>query len=193
MSAEPKSKLQFDALVAMAVARELMVALDAVCERVMVVGSLRRGKLTVGDLELLYIPKFEARPSAFEFWRNVDVNLADEVIAWWEHGGVLDRRKNKKGIETFGPKNKLMRHVATGLPVDLFEATTANWFNLLVCRTGPLESNIAIASAAQAKGWKWNSTGEGFSQTLGAKKAVTSEREVFEFVGMPYREPSERV
>lgn len=36
----------------------------------------------------------------------------------------------------YGSKNKLMRHRASGIPVDLFSATTANWFNYLVCRTG---------------------------------------------------------
>jgi len=185
-------KQKFTAEVARAVARGLMAELEPVCERIVVAGSLRREKKMVGDLELLYIPRFEPRPSPFEFFATLQVNLADEVIARWEACEVLTRRKNKKGVETFGPKNKLMRHVTTGLPVDLFEATPANWWNLLVCRTGPLESNVRIAQAAQARGWKWNSTGEGFSRP-GERKAVLIERDVFDFVGLAYLEPPQRI
>jgi DNA polymerase/3'-5' exonuclease PolX len=64
-----------------------------------------------------------------------------------------------------------------------------------VCRTGPGESNVAIASAAQTKGWKWNPYGAGFSRQIGLtteQHGVTSEREVFEFVGMAFKEPWER-
>jgi len=86
-----------------------------------------------------------------------------------------------------------MVHVPTGVPVDLFSATPAIWFNYLVCRTGPAESNLAIAQAAQALGWRWNPYGSGFCNlTTGDCHSVASEREVFEFVGLPYREPSDR-
>ncbi len=83
----------------------------------------------------------------------------------------------------WGEKNKLAVHVASGVPVDLFAATEANWFNYLVCRTGPGESNIAIASAAKAMGWQWHPYGTGFSRPVGLGtegRAVASEREVFE-------------
>lgn len=46
-----------------------------------------------------------------------------------------------------------------------------------------------------AKGWKWRPYASGFSkQTLGGEEwhPVTSEREVFEFVGLPFKEPWER-
>jgi len=185
-------KQKFAAEVAYAVARGLMAELEPVCERIVIAGSLRREKKVVGDLELLYIPKFEPRPDPFEFFLTRQTNLADEVIARWEGCEVLNRRKNKNGAETFGPKNKLMRHATTGLPVDLFEATPANWWNLLVCRTGPLESNIRLAQAAQARGWKWNSTGEGFSRP-GERRATSSERDVFEFAGLEYLEPPQRI
>jgi DNA polymerase/3'-5' exonuclease PolX len=79
--------------------------------------------------------------------------------------------------------------------VDLFTATRENFFNYLVCRTGGEESNIRVASAAIARGWKWNPYGNGFSRVVGLGSEhhdVTSEREVFEFVGLPYLEPWKR-
>jgi hypothetical protein len=61
-----------------------------------------------------------------------------------------------KGLKQHGPQNNLMRHVATGLPADLFATTEANWWNYLVCRTGPVVSNLWIALEAKARGWHWN-------------------------------------
>ncbi|MGN6643580.1 MAG: hypothetical protein ACTHKU_11340, partial [Verrucomicrobiota bacterium] len=85
----------------------------------------------------------------------------------------------------------LMRHKETGLPVDLFAATPENWFNYLVCRTGPADSNTRICMAAQARGWKWNPYGVGFSRG-DEIQAVASEEEVFAFVGLPFEKPEGR-
>ena len=50
-------KVTFPRAVAIQVARELCEALKPHCERLIVAGSLRRGKQEVGDVEILYIPK----------------------------------------------------------------------------------------------------------------------------------------
>jgi DNA polymerase/3'-5' exonuclease PolX len=91
------------------------------------------------------------------------------------------------------------------MPLDLFTCTRENFFNYLVCRTGGAESNIKICEAARARGWKWNPYGNGFSRPASTHFAsngetiqtpdvhtVTSECEVFEFVGLPYLEPWKR-
>ena len=110
----------------MKVAAELCAALKPVCERLVVAGSLRRRKPTVGDAEILYIGKTEVRQDPADMFASITVNLADEVIAALEKSGVLERRKNVNGSEMYGPKNKLMRHRETGLPVDFFAATAEN-------------------------------------------------------------------
>lgn len=198
MSDKPK----FDRSVALAVAKALCGALAPACERLIVAGSLRRRKERVGDVEILFIPKFEsvapAKDDFFEVKKPVPVALTDAVIARLEADGVLERRTNINGSVMFGPKNKLMLHKASGVPVDLFTATAENWWNYLVCRTGPAESNTRICMAAQERGWKWNPYGPGF--TRGGEPAgppevrrMESEREVFEFVMLPFKEPWERV
>lgn len=185
-----------------AVAEQLVRELAAGVFRVSVAGSIRRRKREVGDVEILYIPLcvMQADPASL-FGEQVPVNLADGEIFRLEKTGVLARRKNVKGGEAFGEKNKLMLHVASGIPVDLFAATEENWFNYLVCRTGGAENNVAIASAAQRKGWKWNPYGAGFSQEAHQGPfgpvpekvhVVRSEEEVFAFVGLKYRPPMER-
>lgn len=178
---------------ARAVAEEIAECLAAGCERVQVAGSIRRRKPMVGDAEVLYIPRHAVEPDPNDMFASRDVNLADRAIADMERAGVLERRTNQLGRTTFGALIKLMRHRASGLPVDLFEATPANWVNYLVCRTGPADSNTRIASAAKARGWKWAPYSPGFEREDGAQvRAMTSEREVFEFVGLPYAEPDGR-
>ena len=193
----PEARRKWDWGEASRVAYRLCAELDPHCDRSIVAGSIRRGKPRVGDIEILYIPKCEWRPMQVDLFTEQRINLADEAISVLERDGILERRRNAKGSEVFGPKNKLMRHVETGIPVDLFAATDENWFNYLVCRTGPAESNIRIASEARRRGWKWNPYGRGFSRGgplagPSGEFVVQSERDVFEFVGLPYLEPSER-
>lgn len=179
---------------ALDVARELCAALKPVCERLIVAGSLRRMKEDVGDVEILFVPRFEQR--MVDMFESGQFNLAEEVIQRLLDGGVLAKRPSATGGFAWGEKNKLALHRG-GMPVDLFTATTGNWWNYLVCRTGPADSNTRIAMAAQAKGWKWNPYGVGFSRG-GAlagdheTHVVTSEEDVFTFVGLPFLEPKDR-
>lgn len=192
------SKTRYPTAAAIAAARPIVNALRPASDRIIVAGSLRRRKQEVGDIEILYIPKIEQdQPVPGDLFARKTLNLADEAIAVMEKSGLLARRKTVNGTETFGPKNKLMLHVESGIPVDLFSATAENWWNYLVCRTGPAESNTRIATLAQQRGWKWNPYGPGF--TRGGALAgphdeyeVTSEEAVFQFVGLPYNEPWER-
>ena len=177
-------KPRFQNQIGMKVAAELCAALKPVCDKIIVAGSLRRRKATVGDVEILYIGKTEVRQDPADMFARITVNLADEAIAALEKSGVLERRKNKNGSEMYGRKNKLMRHRATSLPVDLFAATQENWWNYLVCRTGPADSNTRICMAAQVRGWKWNPYGAGFSRgdevrAMESESAVFASKELF--------------
>lgn len=167
--------------------------LRPVCARVQIAGSLRRHKPDVGDVEILYVPITRTEPDPEDLFANRTVNLADARIEELIRAGVLEKRKNANGSEVFGEKNKLARHVGSGIPVDLFSATEENWFNYLVCRTGPSQSNIRICEAAIHKGWKWNPYGEGFSNAEGESRRMESEEAVFAFVGLRYHEPAGRI
>lgn len=178
---------------ALAVAKQMCVVLADVTERLIVAGSLRRRKLEVGDVEILFIPKLVTQ--TVDLFTAASVSAADLMLNDLVTKGIIAQRRNVNGSVMWGDKNKLAVHVASGIPVDFFAATAANWFNYLVCRTGSAENNMAIASAAQAKGWKWNPYGAGFSRQKGLGEetaAMMSEREVFKFVGLPYKEPWER-
>jgi DNA polymerase/3'-5' exonuclease PolX len=190
----PKQK--FPRAAALDVARALCEALKPCTERLIVAGSLRRRKPEVGDVEILYVARSGMLTPPGEIFARM-CNLVDEEISRLESAGVLERRRNVNGSEMFGPRNKLMIHKTTGLPVDLFAASPENWWNYLVCRTGPADSNTRICMAAQQRGWKWNPYGSGFSRggpLAGEPETyeVESEEDVFRFVGLPYAEPWER-
>ena len=177
---------------ALKVARQICLGLADDCVRLICAGSLRRRKAEVGDVEILYIPEFETVKDGLFDTRHA--NKVDALLERFIAGGVLARRKNVNGSEMWGEKNKLAVHVNSGIPVDFFAATEDCWFNYLVCRTGGAENNRQVAMAANRRGWTWNPYGSGFSKMDGSEKfTVKSEREVLDFVGLPYREPWERL
>jgi DNA polymerase/3'-5' exonuclease PolX len=186
---------RFAADYAQAVAQDFIDALQDHCEQICIAGSLRRQKPAVKDVEILFVPKFSPAKKDDFFQAPLPFNLAEQTISDLLRLGLIAKRPNLFGGEAWGAKNKLGIHVPSGIPVDLFTATRANFFNYLVCRTGGAKSNIRICEAAIARGWKWNPYGTGFSQPNVEGRLdhpVTSEREVFEFVGLPYLEPWER-
>lgn len=189
------AKQRFPLALAVRVGEELIGALAPGCDQIILAGSVRRRKPYVGDIEIVYVPKIVERVDPNNMFGTITVDVVDDYIAALERVGAITRRLNKNGQQTFGPKNKLMRHVASGIPVDLFATSAASWWNYLVCRTGPSASNIEIAAAAKARGWRWTPYAAGFAVAAGLGErtiAVHNERQVFELVGLPYREPWER-
>jgi len=193
---------KFPLAVARAAGEELLGVLAPVCEPgyCCLAGSLRREKPEVKDAEILFVPKFGMSPAAGEIFK-VPLDLAEQQLLKLTALAILRPRLNARGHTTWGALIKLGLFLfdQSGesddeLPVDFFTATKENWWNYLVCRTGPAESNVRLALAARARGWKWEPYSSGFV-ALGDvpdRVAMTSERAVFEFVGLPYHEPKER-
>lgn len=176
---------------AIEVARELCRELEPYCERLVVAGSLRRMREDVGDVEILFIPRMERHQVDLLKWAMI--SLADVRIGRLLANGTITQRRSKIGTVAWGDKNKLAVH-RSGIPVDLFATTQAAWFNYLVCRTGPAAQNVRIAAAAKAMGFAWHPYRAGFTHLVtGAPVPMESEEAVFEFVGLPYLEPKDRL
>jgi len=165
---------------AKAIAEELERLLAPECQRILVAGSIRRRKPFPNDIELLAIPRF------------VDgVDLLDEEIKKLMAEGLLGYRRNKRGFIAYGPKNKLLVHLPSGIGLDVFSTTEECWWVSLVVRTGGETTNKRIAMAAIRKGWHLMAYGRGFSTPRG-DVVCRSEEEVFRAVGFPYPAPWER-
>jgi DNA polymerase/3'-5' exonuclease PolX len=165
------------------IADEVLKLLETSCERIVIAGSIRRRKPEVGDIEILAIPKYGGL--------SCHVNLLDQETLDLMHRGILDFRLSKRGRRAFGQKNKLMVHLPSGLAVDVFSTDERCWPVALVARTGGKVTNQRIAVAAIRKGCHLQAYGSGFSTPQG-DVICKSERDVFEFVGLPYLEPEQR-
>lgn len=184
-------RIKYPFATALAVAEELQAMLAPACERIAIVGSLRRGKAEVGDLELLFIPRLSQRPDGL--FDSQIVNVASEVIETWLTAGTITKRPNVNGVFTWGEANKLAVHVASSIPVDLFSCWTENWFVSLVIRTGSKETNLRLTTGAQKRGATLNAYGSGVTWSDGTVTPATSEEHVFEMCGVtPYLEPHKR-
>lgn len=172
------------------IAEKMKALLAAACERInmdgsdqqaiIIAGSIRRQKPEVGDIELLCIPNYIN-----------GVDMLDAKIQTLIRLDLLDYRLNKRGSKVYGPKNKLLVHVVSGIGVDIFSTTEECWPVALVVRTGGKETNKRIATAALKKGYQFHAYGRGFTTPTG-EIVCNSEREVFAAVGVPYQEPWER-
>lgn len=165
---------------AKAIADEVIKRLGPYCTKIEVAGSIRRRKLFPGDIEVLCIPKV-----------TDGVDQLDHEVGYLVAQGILDFRRNKLGSKVYGPKNKLMLHVPSGIGVDIFSTSEDCWWVSLVVRTGGEITNKRIATAAIRKGWHLRAYGDGFDTPNGHIRC-SSEREVFEAVGLSYLPPEQR-
>lgn len=207
------SSSEFSREVVDEVFRELLQLLDpkpaqgraeARAECVCAVGGYRRGKRSMKDLELLYIPRTAKVPDPMDMLGNeIETDVTERLWNELVELRVLAPRKKVNGtISAWGPWNKHAVHLATGLPLDLFAATAENYANRLVVTTGPRELNVAIASAAHklkpALEWevaeagfvpfgkKWENTPEK------QRVYVRSEADVFRVVNLAFLPPNQR-
>lgn len=171
-------KQKYDRAIAIKAAKELCDALKPVTSRLVVAGSLRRRKLAVGDVEILYVP----------------ADGCGAVIDEFLNRGVLVKRPNCRGHFAWGNLNKLAIHVGTGVPVDLFATCEENWWVSLVFRTGSLDMNLLLTRSALRRGRTLMAYGCGVQQLTPpwTITPATSEQHVFDLCGVRYREPWQR-
>lgn len=196
--APPKSKRKWPRADALAVVRVMLPWLRPLCVRVVIAGSLRRGKAEVGDIEVLYIPRLiDVRDESDLFGRTKKASAVDVDLARRHAAGEFAKRLKCTGaISAWGPEMKHAVHESSGVPVDFFAAAADTWACNLVCRTGSAASNTTIAARALDRGWTWHPTGTGFERVSGPDRgriaAMHSEEEIFQFVGLEYLQPEQR-
>jgi DNA polymerase/3'-5' exonuclease PolX len=175
---------------ALAVAQTFVLALSPFCERVEIAGSIRRKKPEVGDIELLFIPKTGERDA--DMFTKEKYDMADDAINKLLRFGTIRQRPNIRGSVTWGTKNKLAVHVASGIPIDFFATTGDNWFTSLVIRTGGKDTNLLLTTSAQRAGNTLNAYGAGITTAGGKIIRAESEQHLFELCGVKYIEPEKR-
>lgn len=132
-------------------AREVCALLAPACQQITIVGSIRRMKPLVKDIEILARPK-PSRP-VFGEPRSAGSGL-DVLVARLIDQRELARRPDPKERKD-GPKHKtLWLPRSGGVPIDLFIAASGggNWGNLVTIRTGDYLFSKALVTARSAGG-----------------------------------------
>lgn len=174
-------------------AEDLRRRLCGACERIEIAGSIRRGKATVKDIELLAIPKRPMVPSGDLFNPELVPGpsalwaLIDKAIV--KPGSKLARHPSVNGRKTpWGDRYRKL--VWCGVPVDLFTATETTWGSQFLIRTGPREMSQRYVSLLKREGFRHDGglILNGDDQQI----EVRTEREAFAIIGWRWRAPEQR-
>jgi DNA polymerase (family 10) len=144
-------------------AAELMAELSPVAKKFEVVGSIRRHRPIVKDIDLLIIPK--------------DLPL-------------LDCKLRELGCDFGGPK--IRRLVYKGALVDIYIATEETWATLLLIRTGSTRHNVRLCTRARSLGLQLKADGQGLVDARGNRIAGDTEESIFQALALPFKPPEKR-
>lgn len=178
------------------IAGQIYGQLDPACERLTIAGSIRRGRPDVGDIELVAIPRFRDEPSSL--WGDTtEISVLAEVLAIEEREQVLERISG-------GDRYVKLRHLRSGLQVDLFITTPEQWGLILLIRTGPADYSHRLMTEARRRNYHsgggrlWAGRGhlpdvECSCARMGFSPVPTpTEESVYAALGLPFVPPGER-
>jgi DNA polymerase/3'-5' exonuclease PolX len=193
---------------AVAIAHELVDLLGPYCERLVVAGSLRRRAVSIGDIDVVAVPKVELLRDMFGEDTPTGLDLLDAALDRLCGEQVVRQRRDRNNRPCWGPR--LKRGIFRGVAVDIC-ATEADHFGLLVLiRTGPSayshafvtpRSQTAILRDRDGKpvGKRPGLLPPGFEirdgfrlYRAGALVPTPDERTLYDALGLPYLEPWER-
>jgi DNA polymerase/3'-5' exonuclease PolX len=176
---------------ALPVALELCERMKPFVERFSIAGSLRRGKDTVSDIEILFSPRMEIGQD--DFFAPKPLSAMEPQFGVWLKEGLICKRHNALGLASWGSQNKLAIHMQSGIAVDFFATTPENWWVSLVIRTGGKDTNLKLATGARKLGRTLHAYGCGVEDLkTGEVWPATSEEQVFEMCGIPFLLPHQR-
>ena len=113
----------FPRVTALRVAEKYLAGLIVGSVRRQIVGSVRRHKPSVKDVEILFIPRTERRLNPADMFAAADFDLAGHWITEQVRLGLLEKRRSRLGTVAWGARIKLAREVESGLPLDFFATT----------------------------------------------------------------------
>jgi DNA polymerase (family 10) len=121
------------------IADHVVDALRPFCHDIAIAGSIRRGRPTCGDIDLVILPR--------------------------DRDGLIARIRQSCTIKSSGDLNTIaVMRDGTQLDIfcarpagrDLFTVSPGTWGTLLLCRTGSKQFNVWFADQAKARGFHWN-------------------------------------
>lgn len=180
---------------ALKIAAHLVNHLGPLSERVEIAGSLRRQRVAVNDIELVLVPKWEARPSLSLLDDAPGmVNLVYEwAMKMRDAGRVrwIHRLKNEIHESKLRPEAKQLKGLLpNGAQFELYLTTPEKFGVIFLIRTGSAEFSQAVVMHAKAVG---KPCVDGCLMVGETPLVTPEERDVFDALGLAYVEPQLRV
>ena len=155
------------------IAETTITEVDAWCEKIDVVGSIRRCKPFVHDIDFVVLPKDS----------NSWSNLRKTVLTMMDTKPIF-----KQGDQVI----RALLALTDGkyVQIDFYRCTPENYGSIKLMRTGSAEHNVWLAKYAIKRGLRW-------LHTKGVCKGDTiiagsDEAEIFKALGLRWIEPSSR-
>lgn len=152
-----------------------------------IAGSYRRGLPTSGDIDVLLAPVNSSKSLHDGAPESISIfhEYIDELV---EIGYITD-------ILSLGP-NKCLAVCKIGdtyRRIDFELTSPEEYYYTLLYFTGSKEFNVAMRSYALKKGWSLNQKGLERINAVGpGPKHITSEQDIFNFLGLKYIDPKDR-
>ncbi|MDP2886761.1 MAG: hypothetical protein Q8P51_17275 [Ignavibacteria bacterium] len=169
------------------IAEDFINQISAACDRIEIVGSLRRLKIVVNDIDILVIPRFIQMEDETLFGGPYQENQLDKQLSQLCLSRDLELKANGSKIKRF-----LKTVDGDTVPIDLYIATEQTWWTLLLIRTGSRNHNIKLARRAMELRMHLKADGSGLLTDAGGIITVHSEEDVFRHLGLEYLPPEER-
>lgn len=163
-------------------ADNLVADLGDACEQLAIVGSVRRRKPEVGDIELLAVPKFTE-----DLFGGAGESLLDAFLSRMVEKSLLVAIKGGDKYKQFS--------IPLCCKLDVFVTTPDRWGLAMAVRTGPANFSQHLVTYRKHGGYlpAHLAVRDGFAVWQGDKQLPTAtEKELFELFGMKWKEPWER-
>jgi DNA polymerase/3'-5' exonuclease PolX len=172
---------------AMDVANGFVDDIASVCEKIEIVGSIRRKKDIVNDIDILVIPKTAEVTDALFPGAKSPISLLDAQLAQMRSAGRLVMERNGPRVKRF-----CLSCDQDIISIDLYIATPETWWTLLLIRTGSRANNILLAARAAELNMQLKADGSGILDQTGKLLPMESEMAIYGTLRLPYRPPEER-
>jgi len=183
---------------------EVVEALAPACDRIVIAGSVRRGKPTPKDIEIIYVPRLI--PTRIDLFTTNHIPatgaLVEDLVRrhFWQfddqvkRNGPCYKRMVRYTIPPITSIQDWSNDDEERIVIELFCADRDNWGYILALRTGPGEFNKIWA----AKPWNMGclpsdvALKDGYLWRRGRPVPTPTEEEFFAQIGIPCWPPAER-
>jgi DNA polymerase/3'-5' exonuclease PolX len=169
------------------IAHDFLSRIQDVCDKHDIVGSLRRQRDYVNDIDIIVIPKVIRTSDGTLFDNPVETNLLDACLDKLAADGLLTFETNGAKLKRFHLKAR-----PKVIPVDLYIATEETWHVLRLIRTGSRNHNMKLVRRANELHMILKADGTGLLSAGGSPIPIQDEIDIFRQLKVPFRLPQER-